>query len=146
MDILLIYIFSVVIGCFIGSAKGRFGSGLVWSLLFGPLGVLVVLSLPNLKKQKEDGQRNKLMQAQLELQRTQLQQLQQIQQRIAAPPPPHANRERTFRIARNGDDLGPTPVSQIKQMLSTGQLTMQDYYFDAEAKDWLPLDCLPDVV
>ena len=147
MEPLTIWIFSVIIGCLIGIAKDRFGSGLLWSLLFGPVGCIVVLCLPNLKKEKEDTQRNKLLQAQLELQRAQLQQLQQMQTRMDAPPrPPRQYREPSYHVARNGEDLGSMSVTKIKLMLSNGEMSLKDYYFDKDAKEWLPLDCLPDVV
>jgi hypothetical protein len=55
MEILLIYIVSVIIGCFIGNAKGRLSSGLIWSLLFGPLGIVIVIFLPKIVKQKQEG-------------------------------------------------------------------------------------------
>ena len=65
-------------------------------------------------------------------------------QRRGAPPPPPSG-ERSFRVARNGQDLGELPVSTIKQMIANGQLSMQDYYLDAEANDWMQLEWLADV-
>jgi hypothetical protein len=61
----LIWVFSVVIGCLVGAAKGRIGSGMVWSLLFGPVGVIVVLCLPNLAKKEEDAKAQQLLQSQV---------------------------------------------------------------------------------
>ena len=60
------------------------------------------------------------------------------------PPPPGA--QQTYRVASNGKDLGEFPVSAIKQLIEAGKLTMQDYYFDHDSNDWMPLDCLPDLV
>ena len=60
------------------------------------------------------------------------------------PLPPGA--ERRFRIASNGEELGELSVSAIQKMLTAGKLTMQDYYLDRDANDWMPLDCLPDLV
>ena len=60
------------------------------------------------------------------------------------PPPPGA--QQTFRVASNGKDLGEFPASAIKQLIEAGKLTMQDYYFDHDSNDWMPLDCLQDLV
>ena len=60
------------------------------------------------------------------------------------PPPPGAIWH--YRIARNGEDLGEFPVATIRQMLRSRDLTMEDYYFDTEANDWMQLDCLADLV
>ena len=64
-------------------------------------------------------------------------------QRAIAPPPPGG--QDSYRIASNGQDLGTLPVLTIKQMIETGQLTMQDYFFDDEINDWMQLECLADV-
>jgi type II secretory pathway pseudopilin PulG len=140
MEILVIYIISVFVGCLIGSQKGQFASGLIWSLLFGPLGVIVVLCLPNLTKQKEEAERKQQMEQQLQLQQAQLRRLEQMQQ--PSPPPRH---ETTLRIASDGQDLGEMPLATVKLMLKTGKLTQQDYYFDANANDWIELASCPDL-
>jgi hypothetical protein len=31
-------------------------------------------------------------------------------------------------------------------MIAAGQLSLQDYYLDAEANDWMQLDCLAAIV
>jgi hypothetical protein len=49
MEIIWVFYFcSIFIGLVIGSAKGRPVSGIVWTVLFGPLGILIVALLPNL--------------------------------------------------------------------------------------------------
>jgi len=143
MEFLLIFIVSVVIGCLIGSAKGRFASGLIWSVLLGPLGVLIVLCLPNLTKQKEEEERKKQFALQLQIQQAQLQTLNQMQ-RPAPPPPP--GYEPKLRAASNGQDLGEMTVTAIKLMIKSGKLSHQDYYFDAGANDWMQLECCPDLI
>jgi hypothetical protein len=42
----IIYVASIFIGQAVGEQKGRVYSGLIWTLLFGPIGLIVVLSLP----------------------------------------------------------------------------------------------------
>jgi type II secretory pathway pseudopilin PulG len=145
MEFLLIFGVSVVIGCLIGSAKGQFASGLIWSILLGPLGVLIVLCLPNLVKQREEQERKQQLDTQLQLQRAQLEKMEQMQQRASAPPPPPGAQPR-YHVACNGEDIGELPLSTIQQMFRSGRLTAQDYYFDAEANDWLPLESLVDLV
>lgn len=146
MEFFLIWIFSIIIGCLIGSAKDRFGSGLVWSFLFGPLGVLVVLCLPNLKKQKEDAERKQQIALQLQLQQAQLQKLDQLQRNAQPPPPPPPGNEPKLRIASNGQELGELPVATVKVLLRNGKLTPQDYYFDAHNNDWMQLESCPALV
>jgi len=48
--------------------------------------------------------------------------------------------ELTFQVGRNGEQLGELPLSTIKQMLSRGELSMQDYFFDFDQNSWLTLD------
>ena len=68
---------------------------------------------------------------------------QEVPQRSTLPP---AARERTYQVSRNGEDQGTLPVSTIKRLLSVGQLSLQDYYLDTVANEWLPLESLPDLV
>ena len=135
----------MIMGCLIGAAKDRVGSGFIWSFLFGPLGVLVVLCLPNLKKQKEEAERKRQFTLQIYLQQAQLKKLDQLQ-RGGSPPPPPPGYEPKLRIASNGQDLGEMPSGTVKLMLKSGKLTPQDYYFDAESNNWMQLDCCPDIV
>ncbi|MCE1245282.1 MAG: hypothetical protein LWY06_01425 [Firmicutes bacterium] len=46
---LVIYFFVVLTGIVYGAEKGQLASGIVWTILLGPLGILVVALLPNLK-------------------------------------------------------------------------------------------------
>lgn len=84
----------------------------------------------------------KLLQQQVQPQPTQYTLL--TPHRGVPPPPPSG--QHSFRIARNGQDLGELPVSTIKQMIASGQLSMQDYYFDTGANDWKLLASLAAVV
>lgn len=135
-NFITIWIFSVVIGCLIGSAKGRFFSGLVWSLLFPVVGVLVVLCLPNLKKDAAAKLQLSQMNELLALQREQLNEIQR--QRI---PPRVAVVEKRYRVTRNGEHLGPYPASEIRFMIASKTLAPSDFYFDHDAQDWMTLDC-----
>ncbi len=69
----------------------------------------------------------------------------QYTQRSGVPPPPPGG-PRSLRVASNGQDLGEVPIPTIKKMIATGQLSMQDYYFDAETNAWMPLDGLAGLV
>jgi hypothetical protein len=136
----IIWIFSVIIGSLIGSSKDRLLSGIIWSIIFGPLGVIVVLCLPNLKKQKEESERKQQLELQLKIQQEQLKKLDLINRSGAS------SHEQKMRIASNGEDLGELPVATIKLMLKTGKLTTQDYYYDSEMKDWMQIECNSELV
>ncbi len=136
----LIWVFSVVIGCFVGAAKGRIGSGMVWSLLFGPVGVIVVLCLPNLAKKVEDAKAQQLLQSQVQIQQAQLRQLQELTDRATAQP--IAEPAAVYHVARRGKDLGEMPASKIRQMLRAGTLSKQDHYFDPQMDEWIQIEYL----
>jgi hypothetical protein len=44
------WIFCILIGALIGQYKGRVGSGVVWSLLLGPIGWLIVALMKDLRR------------------------------------------------------------------------------------------------
>ena len=143
MEFLLIFIVSVIIGGMIGSAKGQTAAGILLSLLLGPLGVLIVLCLPNLVKQKEEQERRRQLDLQIQLQRAQLDKIERLQESASAPsrpPPPGAQRK--YHVGRNGEDIGELQVSEIRKRIQTGELTLLDYYFDPAANDWLTLESL----
>lgn len=48
---------------------------------------------------------------------------------------------KTFRVMKDGNDLGIMSVRHIKVMLQNGKLNSNDLYFDLDANDWMPLDC-----
>jgi len=135
---ILFWIFCAIIGGAIGFAKDRLVSGIIWGGLLGPIGIIVILCLPNLKKQKEEEASKQHLAQQLRLQKAQIEQLKQ--DRVSAPPPPPSY-QANLRIASIGQDLGELPVATVKLMLKTGKLTPQDYYFDADCNDWMQLDC-----
>lgn len=144
MEFFLIWIFSIIIGVLIGNSKGRGGSGFVWSFLFGPLGVIVVLCLKNLTKEKEKEEQAALLRQQIAMQKAQLDAMQRLQAPSIQPhvPTPRAV-PRTMRVAKNGQDLGDMDIPKIKLMLRSGELTLQDYYFDRDSNDWMPLESNP---
>jgi len=142
MEFLLIFIVSVIIGAIIGSAKGQTAAGILLSLLLGPLGVLIVLCLPNLVKQKEEQERKRQLDLQIQLQRAQLEKIEQMQQRASAPLPPPPGAQHKYHVGRNGEDIGELQASEIRRKIQNGELTLQDYYFDAAANDWLTLESL----
>jgi hypothetical protein len=140
MEFFYIWMFSVIIGCLIGSARGRPASGLVWSFLFGPLGVIVVLCLPNLKKQDEDAKAEYRAAKEMQLQQAQLRQLHELTERVA--PPTVTERVPSYHVERNGKDLGEMPLSKIRQMLRAGMLSKHDHYFDPQMDEWIEIEYL----
>jgi len=62
-------------------------------------------------------------------------------EKASPPAPPGATTK--LNISKDGQELGPMDISMVRTMLDGGQLTLQDYYFDVETKEWLTLDCHP---
>ena len=145
MEVILFWIVIwSVLGAVIGNSRGQMASGIVWCLLLGPLGVIIVLLLPNLKQQEKDQMQAKESARQIAFQQAQLAELKRLSGAVVPPPPP--GRSALYRIAKDGNDLGEVSLPAIKQMLVTGGLSMNDYYLDAAANAWVPLDQLPGVV
>ena len=61
----------------------------------------------------------------------------------SAPPQPRGDAAK-LNISKDGEDLGKFDIAMVKTMLGGGQLTLQDYYFDTDTKEWTTLDCHPD--
>lgn len=53
--------------------------------------------------------------------------------------------EKTFFIGKNGADLGEISLTKIRQMLSSGELVPQDYFFLAARNEWLTIDQIPEL-
>jgi len=147
MELLII---SALIGGFVGGAigqsRGRPVEGFVLGLLLGPIGWICVLVGPNPKKEKEDNAKQTLLQQQISLQKAQLETMQKLllpTTRFSPPQPPGA--KLLLRIAKNGQDLGDIELSRVKGMLRNNSLSLQDYYFDVDANEWMPLDCNPSI-
>ncbi|MCE0497517.1 MAG: hypothetical protein LV481_06180 [Methylacidiphilales bacterium] len=46
------------------------------------------------------------------------------------------NEDPIVRIARNGENIGSWPASQIRQMVLSNQLLLTDYYYEEEDQTW----------
>jgi len=55
------------------------------------------------------------------------------------------NEQIFLRIAKDGSDIGDVEITQVRQLVKTGQLQPTDYYFDYEKNDWLPLSSHKEV-
>ena len=139
-----IWLLCMIIGTALAAGKGRAGSGLVWTFLFGPLGVLIVILLPNLKKKEQDRQK-KQFDEQMRLQKAQLQQLEALSKAPATAPPPSNKPDLSYRVARNGEDIGEMPLSKISALLRAQKLAKTDYYFDTQLKEWVAIEFLDGV-
>ena len=138
---IIVWLVSLVVAAVIGEAKGRVGSGLVWGFLLGPIGVLIVAVLPNLKKEKEDKECREVEEQrrnQHELERLQLMQGALRGER------PQPRPDMSYRVSCRGKDMGELPAPTIKLMLKTGQIGPSDFYFDPLRNDWLTLDKWPE--
>lgn len=63
----------------------------------------------------------------------------------AAAAPKAKRRAASFNVAKNGADLGPMSIGQIRSQVAKGELdTIEDHYFDTELNEWTPLGVLVD--
>jgi len=93
-------------------------------------------------KQKEEQERKRQLDLQIQLQRAQLEKIERMQESASVPSPPPPGAQRKYHVGRNGEDIGELQVSEIRKRIQTGELTLQDYYFDPAANDWLALESL----
>ena len=140
MEILIFWIVMIVIGCLISGSKGRGSTGFWLAFLLGPLGVLIMLAMSNLKKEEEQNERKRLFAAQMQVQQAQLRKLEQLSMAAIPIPQPRVSHQ-NLRIASGGQDLGEMPAATVRAMLQNGKLSLQDHYFDRDANEWMPLDC-----
>lgn len=62
---------------------------------------------------------------------------------IAIPEP--SSSAQTLTISKNGQNIGEHTFSNVKQMLKSKQLTLQDMYFDTATQEWTALDLHPSL-
>ena len=142
MELLIGLAISSIIGFVIGQTRGRSEAGLLLGFLFGPLGWLLVLVGPNPKREKEEKDKQAVIQRQFALYQAQLEELikMQIPAHVRSCPdlPPLGARE-TIYIAKNGESLEPMTIAEAKKMLNDGRLSIADFYFDAQCNQWLEI-------
>jgi hypothetical protein len=137
MGLLVFWLIFLIAGILIGAQKGQLVSGIVWPFLFGPLGVIIVLCLPNKVAEAKEEARNLQVQRQLFMQQQQLEELRRLNN-----PVPEKQQPARLRIAQNGQDMGEMSIGMVLTMLKSKQLTGEDLYFDSETNEWLPLEGL----
>jgi len=137
MGLFLFWLIFLIAGILIGAQKGQLVSGIVWPFLFGPLGVIIVLCLPNKVAEAKEEARNLQVQRQLLMQQQQLEELRRLNN-----PPPEKKQPARLRIAKNGQDMGEMSIGMVLTMLKNKQLSGEDLYFDPETNEWLPLEGL----
>ena len=88
--LMIVWFVFVMIGWLVGSARGQEWSGVFWAMFLGPIGVLVVLALPNEVKLKVDAAVMALRAEELRVQKEILAELrrQKPAPPIIAPPMP----------------------------------------------------------
>ncbi len=92
MELLIIWVVFIIIGCLLAEAKGQ-GWGFTLSFLLGPLGVLIILALPNLTREKKEQEAEVLRARELNVQQQMLDELKALraekaQREGAAQPAP----------------------------------------------------------
>jgi uncharacterized membrane protein len=139
--LLLIWPFiGMCVGGVIGQSRGRTGEGLIIGFLLGPIGWIILIFGPNPKKEAEEKIKDHNLQVQLDFQKQQLEELKRIQK---ASLDNMQNAEKSFnpsiRLAKNGVDLGEFEKDRVKSLLEAGIVSPEDYYFDTEQNNWLPI-------
>ncbi len=140
---LTVWVVCMVCGYLIGQNKDQLVSGLVWTILLGPLGLLVVACLPNRRKEEEERVTAAQLQHTLYLakkERDSKKENEIFNRRAAIPAPPKGD---TIRVARNGEDLGLIKIPAVQAMLASGRLDPDDYFFDEVAGEWVTLNIHP---
>lgn len=143
----LIWVCSVVMGAIIGAQKDQMTPAFFLSILFGPLGVLIILCLPDKKAEAEqllelESQR-RFQREQLELQRDHLEEMRAISvPKIVSRP--RMKPTAKIKLARNGQEWGDFSPATIRAMLANGDIMHGDYFWDSKISDWVTLDQLPD--
>lgn len=89
MELLVLWIGCLFMGYFIGAGKGVGGVGLVLAVFLGPLGVLIVLCLPNSVKLEAETVQMRMRAEELRVQKEILHELraQRISNQAQTPPP-----------------------------------------------------------
>lgn len=122
--------------------------GIIGGAIYGVITGFLSAGKKKLEEEKLKLQKQQMLHLQAQLQQLQMAQIMQAPKVTSLPPPPGQRRVlpmHVYRIARNGEDLGEMSVSSINQLIRDCQLSMEDFYFDVEANDWLTLHCLPEL-
>ena len=135
--ILIVWLIFLIAGILIGSQKGQLVSGIVWPFLFGPLGVIIVLCLPNKVAEAKEEERQRQFQQQMALQKQQLEELQRLRN-----PQPEPSLPKRLRIAKDGQEIGEMGIGMVLTMLKNKQLSGDDLYLDSQTNEWTPLESL----
>jgi hypothetical protein len=127
----LCYLVSVAIGAAAGSRRGRTLAGLFWTVLLGPVGLILVAFLK--------ARAGSPVLALGPVKRV-------VPSPAKAIPLAGPVLEGNLRVARGSEDLGSMTVAEVRRRLAAGELTLQDYFFDFEARSWVALASCPDVL
>jgi hypothetical protein len=95
-EIIFLWVASIFIGMLIGVSKRQEASGAIWTLLLGPVGIIIVLCLPNrIKEQAAEEEKQRQLKL-IQLQEEQLREIRALRNPPPAPrpaAPPSAVRE-----------------------------------------------------
>ncbi|MDR1305515.1 MAG: DUF4339 domain-containing protein [Verrucomicrobiales bacterium] len=123
----------VICGGLIGERKGQLASGLVWTILLGWLGFIILLCLPDRKKAAADE-----LAAQYQL--AQWQRQQQARQRQTE------TAFLRYYLHLDGVVKGPYALAQVQGMWRNGTLTMDTLCLQEGTDEWMPLTGISDLL
>lgn len=131
-----------VIVAYVASQRGHSGAGfLLLALFISPiLGLIIVLCLRPRPKSGIATQAD--VSAYLAYRAAQQQ---KAGSRSPSQPPPPPGRLPRYQIARAGEILGHLTLAEIRQALSSGQLSHEDHWWDEEGQCWQEIAALDTI-
>lgn len=105
-------------------------AGFSWGFIFGPVG-LIILVLLTMRKAAADKAASA---AELDLR----QRLYAAKQAAVAAAPAKGPGVK-IHVRRGGHEMGEFSLSDVSHYIQSGEMMMEDEYYDVLAKDWLPL-------
>lgn len=145
-----------MIGYSVRVSKGNEGAGFALGLLFGPIGIVISLLLPDQnrkrEREREENEARQISVKQIELLQAQLDELKSIKSgkrlyqadigRISLPTPPADRADfsgQWIRVASNGEDLGDMTIAEVRRALMERRMDLGDFYLEPQRNEWLPL-------
>lgn len=89
-ELIIFWVVCMFIGGLVGMQKGQDMAGMLWPFFLGPLGIVVVLALPNKVKEEKEAAAKKLREEELSVQKAILAELKAQRAPVVRPPMPPA--------------------------------------------------------
>lgn len=149
------------IGAMIGARKGAGGAGFFLGLILGPIGWLLAavikgtrVNCPNCRELIDPAAKvcprcqtqlvaDPVPPSTIRAKTPATARAQSLDVNAAPPPPPR--RSTLLHVARDGVDLGRMEPQQVCDLITSGELTLQDHFFDPTTNQWRTLNECPAI-